>query len=360
MKQLREYHIPLGQLPTGPLNLISDVPGVTVGHSTIHQGNNHTGVTVILPGSGNPFQEKYTAAAYVHNGYGKTAGLPQIQELGVLETPIALTNTLNVGLVWDGLLDWVLEQCKRDSIHARSVNPVVGECNDSHINDICHRAVNFSHVREAIASAKAQFEQGAVGAGTGTLCYGFKGGIGSSSRQITVAGKPYTVGALVQSNFGAMKDLVLGGRPVGQEALTWAEQRHQAPPSEKDQGSIMTVIATDLPLSDRQLYRVIRRAGVGIARGGAYTGHGSGEIMLGFTTANRIPLEGEEISTQTILREDLLDGVFQAVAEAVNEAILNSMLWSPETTGLNGENYPSLRDFLDTGVLNSVPQWARR
>jgi D-aminopeptidase len=347
MKKIREYSIPLGGLPTGPRNQITDVPGVLVGHQTIHQGNNHTGVTVILPGEGNAFLNKYTAAGYVHNGYGKTAGLPQIQELGVLETPIALTNTLNVGLVWDGLLDWVLEQCRRDGVSVRSVNPVVGECNDSRINEIQHRAVNAQMVRAALDGASQDFEEGSVGAGTGTLCYGFKGGIGSSSRVLTIGGKTYTLGALVQSNFGAMKDFTLGGLPLGQEAVAWNAQREKSAGTEKDVGSIMTVIATDLPLSARQLYRVIRRAGVGIARSGSYTGHGSGEVMLGFTTANRVPAEGEPLLSQTVLHEDLLDPVFQAVAEAVNEAILSSMICSSETVGLNGQRFPSLRDFLD-------------
>jgi D-aminopeptidase len=224
---------------------------------------------------------------------------------------------------------------------------VVGECNDSRINEIQHRAVNAQMVRAALNGASQDFEEGSVGAGTGTLCYGFKGGIGSSSRVLTIGGKTYTLGALVQSNFGAMKDFTLGGLPLGQEAVAWNAQREKSAGTEKDVGSIMTVIATDLPLSARQLYRVIRRAGVGIARSGSYTGHGSGEVMLGFTTANRVPAEGEPLLSQTVLHEDLLDPVFQAVAEAVNEAILSSMICSSETVGLNGQRFPSLRDFLD-------------
>ena len=345
-KRIRAYGIHMGELPTGPRNQITDVPGVLVGHRTIHRGNNHTGITVILPGGDNCFLNKYTAACYVHNGYGKSAGLMQIEELGRLETPIALTNTLNVGLVWDGLLDYVLACCHRDGVEALSVNPVVGECNDCHINDIQTRAIAGEDVLAAIQNAGVDFEEGSVGAGTGTLCYGFKGGIGSSSRVLEIGGQRYTIGVLVQSNFGAMGDFVLNGNPIGQKALTWRARQGQQVEDQKDRGSIMTVIATDLPVSSRQLKRIIRRAGVGIARTGSYTGHGSGEVMLGFTTANRLPRGGQEILNQQILREELLDGAFRAVAEAVNEAILNSMVCSPETVGLKGQIYPSLADFL--------------
>ncbi len=347
-KRIRDYGVALGELSTGPLNQITDVPGVAVGHQTIHRGKNHTGVTVILPGPDNSFQRKYTAACYVHNGYGKSAGMPQIEELGVLETPIALTNTLNVGLVWDGLLSYVLERCREDRVEAHSVNPVVGECNDSRINDISNRVVTAEHVKLAIRRAGREFDEGAVGAGTGTICYGFKGGIGSASRVLRIGGGDYTIGVLVQSNFGAMKDFVINGKPLGRQILRRKAGQAQHLEGQKDQGSIMSVIATDLPVSERQLKRIIRRAGVGIARTGSYTGHGSGEVMLGFTTANRIPLDSQEILPQEVLREELLDNAFQAVAEAVNEAILNSMVCSPETVGLHGEIYPSLAEFLSS------------
>ncbi len=346
-KRIRDYGISLGELSTGPRNQITDVPGVLVGHQTIHRGGNHTGVTVILPGSDNSFLRKYTAACYVHNGYGKSTGLLQVEELGVLETPIALTNTLNVGLVWDGLLDYVLKRCRQDGVEVYSVNPVVGECNDSRINEIQNRAVTAQDVQAAIRQAGVDFEEGAVGAGTGILCYGFKGGIGSASRVLPIDGRTYTIGALVQSNFGAMKDFTLNGTPLGQKALAWRARQGQPVEVQKDRGSIISVIATDLPVSARQLKRMIRRAGVGIARTGSYTGHGSGEVMLGFTTANRIPAKGPDILPQQILREELLDGTFRAVAEAVNEAILNSLVCAPETAGLRGERYPSLADFLN-------------
>lgn len=343
-KRIRDWGLIPGRMLTGSRNAITDVPGVKVGHSTIHSGDNHTGVTVILPGSDNAFSNKYTAAAYVHNGFGKSAGLMQVQELGTLETPIALTNTLNVGVVWDAVCQFVLDECQRDGVTARSLNPVVGECNDSRINNIAHRAVTASHVTEAFEAASEDFEQGSVGAGTGTICYGFKGGIGSASRQLEFDGKSYTIGVLVQSNFGATTDFVLDGKPAGQRVLA-----HQAEMegSEQDKGSIMTIVATDLPLSHRQLYRVIRRAGVGIARTGAYTGHGSGEVMIGFTTANRISEEGEgAFLSQTILQEHLLNTAFLAAAEAAHEAILDSMVCAEGAMSLDNKYFPSLSEYL--------------
>lgn len=350
-KRIREFGVAVGRMPTGKRDKITDVPGVRVGHSTIKNEKDRTGVTMILPGPGNAFTDKFTAAAYVHNGFGKSCGLVQIDELGTLETPIALTNTLNVGLVWDAVAGYVIDQCKKEHVPALSINPVVGECNDCRINHIQERAVKAHHVLEAIENAGEDFLEGDVGAGTGTLCYGLKGGIGSASRIVEVGGKAYTVGVLVQSNFGATKDLVLDGRPVGEEVLKLLAKRkkegEETAASMADQGSIMTILATDLPVSHRQLKRIIRRAGVGIARTGAYTGHGSGEVMIGFTTADRIGMaDREKLLTRTILHEDLLDPAFQAAAEATHEAILNSMVCAGQATGIRGEVYHSLADLL--------------
>ncbi len=346
-KRIRDYGLIVGRMETGRRNKITDVPGVLVGHSTIKNETNHTGVTVILPGRDNAFVKKYTAASYVHNGFGKSCGLIQIDELGMLESPIALTNTLNTGLVWDALTEYVIGQCQEENVTVRSFNPVVGECNDASINRIQNRAVNREHVLEAIRCAGEDFAEGDVGAGTGTICYGLKGGIGSASRVLEVEGKNYVIGVLVQSNFGATEDFVLDGRPVGVEILKKKEELEQMASSDLDQGSIMTILATDLPLSSRQLKRIIRRTGVGIARTGAYTGHGSGEVMIGFTTANRIPpaKEGEVVS-QTILHEDKINPAFQAAAEAAHEAILNSMVCAGRTVGLEGQIYYSLAEFL--------------
>lgn len=355
---IETYQIPCGKLPRGPHNLITDVEGVRVGHCTLHEGENHTGVTVILPSeeaknrSRNVFVDKLVAAAYVHNGFGKTLGTVQIQELGILETPIALTNTLNVGLVHDALVGYTLEQCAADGVPCRSVNAVVGECNDSSLNDIAKRVVKEKHVRQAIAEARVDFEEGCVGAGTSTLCYGFKGGIGSASRVIELGGKSYTIGVLVQSNYGSTADFVVNGRPVGEEVLAMLKegkmpQRQQEGhfvPAQVDKGSIMTVIATDLPVTSRQLERVARRAGAGLARTGSFIGHGSGEIMLAFSTANVIREEEPVVNVKSV-REDWLDPAFRAVAEATNEAVLSSMLHAKTAYGLDGRVWYSLADF---------------
>ena len=355
---IETYNIPCGRLPRGPHNLITDVAGVRVGHSTIHEGNNHTGVTMILPSEGAPdrssnvFKDKLVAAAYVHNGYGKTLGTVQIQELGTLETPIALTNTLNVGLVHDALVGYTLEKCAADGTSCRSVNAVVGECNDSSLNDIGNRVVTAEHVKAAIETASVEFEEGCVGAGTSTLCYGFKGGIGSASRVIEIGDRQYTIGVLVQSNYGSTKDFVVNGRSVGEEVIAMLKEgkRPEAEkdgffvPAQVDKGSIMTVIATDLPVTSRQLERIARRAGAGLARTGSFIGHGSGEIMLAFSTANVIGGEEPFVDVKSV-REDLLDLAFRAVAEATNEAVLSSMLHAKTAYGLDGRVWYSLADF---------------
>lgn len=347
-KRIRDFGIVPGRLETGKRNKITDVPGVKVGHCTIKTEENHTGVTVILPGEDNAFAKKYTAAAYVHNGFGKSAGLVQIEELGTLETPIALTNTLNVGKVWDVMVDIVVEQCEKDGLEPMSINPVVGECNDSRINRIQKRAVGAAEVRQAFASVADDFEEGAVGAGTGTICYGMKGGIGSASRVIRIGEKEYTIGVLVQSNFGATEDFVLNGEAVGAKILDWKQEKDDMAASEEDKGSIMSILATDLPLTSRQLKRILRRTGVGIARTGGYTGHGSGEIMIGFTTENRIPSGTEEKLLQIqAIPEHVINRAFLAAAEAEQEAILNSMTAAERTRGLAGELYYSLAEYLE-------------
>ncbi len=378
-KRIRDYGIVIGRMRPGRRNAITDVPGVKVGQVTVKDETHRTGVTVIVPGADNAFTNKYTAAGYVHNGFGKSAGLVQIGELGTLETPVALTNTLNVGLVWDGLVQYTVDRCRAEGVKVTSVNPVVGECNDSCLSDITVRAVTQADVLAAIAGADEEFEEGDVGAGAGTVCYGLKGGIGSASRILKIGGKEYTVGVLVQSNFGSTVDLTIGGVPVGERILKLRKTKNDMAVSRQDQGSIMTVLATDLPVSSRQLYRIIRRTGVGIARTGAYSGHGSGEVMIGFTTANRVPKDaglgsvaggnGDAGSpaaaggsgcmggpataydsglllTQTVIHEDLINKVFQAAAEAANEAILNSMVCAERAVGLDGKIYYSLAEFL--------------
>ena len=320
----------IGRLPHGPRNLITDVPGVRVGHCTVDADGCHTGVTVVLPPCRNPFTSKLTAASCVFNGYGKTLGLVQVDELGTLETPIALTNTLNVGKVHDAMVSYMVELCRRDGIDLTSVNPVVCECNDSRISDIQRRPVGEREVLQAIESASADFAQGAVGAGRGTICYGLKGGIGSSSRQMEIDGEVYTLGVLVQSNYGASADLRVAALPEGL--------------AESDQGSIILILATDLPLSARQLKRVLRRTSVGMARLGSYIGHGSGEIAVGFTTAPR--QEAGSFTLQRALKEELMNLPFRAAGECAEEAILQSMLHAAPDVQRSGERVATLREHL--------------
>ncbi len=339
MKRIREYGIITGKLAPGPLNKITDVEGVLVGHATVNNSNNKTGVTVILPCKDNPFLRKLVAAAYIHNGFGKSQGLIQVEELGTLETPIALTNTLNVGKVHDALVDIMLEQCKIDGFEITSVNPVVGECNDSVLNKISDRVIGLEEVKAAVAGACGDFEEGAIGAGCGTVCFGLKGGIGSASRVFQIGGETYTLGVIVQSNFGSTENLMVGGMAVGKEIAKTTE------PSILDRGSIMTVVATDLPVTDRQLKRILKRAGVGLSRTGSYMGHGSGDIMIGFTTANRIPGRmDKELMSVNILKESSLERAFIAAAEATEEAVLNSLAMAKTTTGHKGNVVRSLTD----------------
>ena len=237
-KRIRDYGIRIGDHPAGALNKLTDVPGVRVGHYTVDTEEHKTGVTVILPCEENIFASRLTAAAFVHNGFGKTAGIPQIEELGTLESPIALTNTLNVGKVHDALVDYMVEQCERDGVELTSMNPVVGECNDASLNKITERVIGIPEVRAAIDGACRDFEEGDVGAGKGTTCFGMKGGIGSASRLVELDGKTYVVGVLVQSNFGKTKHFVLDGKPMGELLSGKIEE------ARKDEGSIMMVVGT--------------------------------------------------------------------------------------------------------------------
>ncbi|MEN1759547.1 P1 family peptidase [Anoxynatronum sibiricum] len=319
-KRLRNHGVEIGTLPTGPGNRITDVAGVLVGHATCDESPHQTGVTVVIPGVRNPFTEKYTAAVYVINGFGKSQGLVQIEELGALETPIALTNTLNVGRVHDALVTYMLQRCDQDGISPVSINPVVCECNDSRLNRIQDRVVSEAHVQKAIETASIDFDEGSVGAGRGTTAFGLKGGIGSASRVIRFDEKPYTLGVLVQSNHGCREDLMINGQKI---PLLSSEKAT----AEVDQGSIIIIVATDLPVSDRQLKRIIKRVGVGLARTGSYLGHGSGEIAVGFSTANPVHHHSSSDFMQvTMINENQIDRVFRAVVEATEEAVLNSMI----------------------------------
>ncbi len=353
-RRLRDLGILIGTLPTGNNNDITDVPGVRVGHSTIDTDRHKTGVTVILPHGQNLFTRKVTAAAHVINGFGKTAGLMQIQELGTLETPIVLTGTLNVGKMCDALVSYTIEQCEKEGHKCRSVNPVVGETNDGTLSAGMDRPAGEEHLRAAIAEAERlrwaeneTFAEGDVGAGKGTVCHGLKGGIGSASRVMDIDGRSYTLGVLVQTNYGCIEELRLDGLPVGRAVLDMIadEQRAAANPVEgqDDIGSIMIIVGTDLPLSELQLGRILRRATVGLARMGSHIGHGSGDVVIGFTTANE-RIEGDiPVRTYKALRDDLLECPFRAVAECVEEAIANSLVAADRVVGFDGENTVTVR-----------------
>lgn len=372
LNRLRTLGFALGTLPTGPRNLITDVPGVTVGHCTVDTDRQKTGVTAIIPAEGNLYARPLVAAVHVINGFGKTAGLMQVQELGLLETPILLTGTLNVGRVSDALVSEILEQCARDGIPCRTVNPVVGETNDGTLS--CHhdRPVGLAEVQAAIRSASADFAEGDVGAGKGTVCHGLKGGIGSASRVMEIYEseacpcRRFTLGVLVQTNYGCIEELRLDGLPVGRAVLellrrereSAASAEGQAPvlvegqtpvpvpvpvEGQDDIGSIMIVVGTDLPVTDRQLTRILRRATVGLARMGSHIGHGSGDVVLGFTTANRLEPGAEAIRHTEVLREDRLEIAFRAVAECVEEAIADSLLCADCVTGFNGTDVVTVR-----------------
>ncbi len=340
-KRIREYGINIGSITPGPLNKITDVEGVLVGHATIDNGRNKTGVSVIIPSQENPFLHKLTASAYVINGFGKTAGLIQVEELGELESPLALTNTLCVGRVQDALVGYVIDSCVGEGVEPLSLNTVVAECNDSYLNDITHRAVEEKHLLEAISTATRDFAEGDIGGGKGMSCHSLKGGIGSASRIVKVGDREYTLGVLVQSNHGLLPDLTIGGRSIGRDIQEVIQTHDRV-----DKGSIIIIIATDLPLTSRQLKRVCKRASVGMARVGSYIGHGSGEIVIGFSTANRRDHSGgDPIVEHTSLREDLMDLPFRGVGEAVEEAILNSMVCSSRVEGIRGTR-ESLTDFI--------------
>lgn len=339
---IREYGYRIGSGMPGKNNDITDIPGVTVGHKTIVDEKHRTGVTVVLPCEGNVFFRKPVAAAYALNGYGKTMGTIQLDELGILETPIALTNTLNVGKVADALVSYTIDRCRQSGKEVSSVNPVVGETNDCRINTITDRVVGEEDVLEAIAHAGKKIEQGDIGAGAGTVCFGLKGGIGSASRVFAFGGTEYTLGVLVQSNYGRMGDLVVAYEPLGRKI----EKEIHGELSE-DRGSIMIVVGTDLPLTARQLKRVIKRATVGMIRCGSYMGHGSGDVFIGFTNGNCTgDRDNHRIIDISAFPEDKMDLVFRLVGEASEEAILNSMICANAVIGQKGEMFHSLKEFL--------------
>lgn len=337
MIRARDLGLACGRLPTGPGNRITDVPGVLVGHETLIAGDLRTGVTAILPHGGNVFRDKPVAAAEVLNGFGKSIGLMQVEELGQLETPILLTNTLSVGTCGTALIRRAIAGNPDIGRETSTVNPVVGECNDGYLNDIQALAVTEGHAFAALDAAGADFANGAVGAGAGMSCFGFKGGIGTASRLVELDGVTHTLGVLLLANFGRAGDLRLpDGRVVG------PKDRGVAPP---ERGSVIVVFATDLPVDHRQLRRIIRRAGAGLAWAGSFWGNGSGDLSIGFTTANRIDHDAKaDTQSIRIMNENRIDAAFLAAAEATQEAVMDALAGAETVKGRAGHRRPGLRD----------------
>ncbi len=327
--RFRDLDIEIGVLRPGPLNAITDVPGVKVGQVTIIEGDHiRTGVTALLPHDGNLFQEKVPAAIHIGNGFGKLAGYTQVKELGNLETPIVLTNTLSVATAVNAIVGYTLEQ--KDNTQVRSVNAVVGETNDGYLNDIRGRHVKEAHVLQAIQTATGgKVEEGSVGAGTGTVCFGFKGGMGTSSRVLPEKSGGYTVGVLVQSNFGGV--LQVAGVAVGKQLGQYANSFKYAV-----DGSCMMVVMTDAPLSSRNLERLAKRAMLGLAKTGGIASNGSGDYVIAVSTAKecRIPYQTDQKTTTVpLLRNEGMTPLFLAVIEATEEAILNSLFAATDMSG---------------------------
>jgi D-aminopeptidase len=328
----RAMGIKIGVLPTGTFNAITDVAGVKVGQVTLIEGQNiRTGVTAILPHDGNIFQQKVPTAIYVGNGFGKLAGSTQVKELGTLETPIVLTNTLSVPTAADALIDWTLGQTGNEKV--RSVNPLVGETNDGGLNDIRGRHVKKEHILQALREAQTgAVAEGNVGAGTGTVAFGWKGGIGTASRKLPAKLGGYTVGVLVQTNFGGV--LQIDGVPVGEELGKYSFKESLDKSSD---GSCMMVVATDAPLDARNLERLAKRAFLGLARTGGIASNGSGDYVIAFSTANRVPHDTDQpTATFTLLHNDFVSPVFLAAIEATEEAIINSLFMAKTSTGNQG------------------------
>ncbi len=340
VKRARNYGINIGVMNPGKYNSITDVAGVRVGQTTIVKGDSiRTGVTAILPYEGNVFQQKVPAAIFIGNGFGKLSGSTQVNELGNLETPIILTNTLSVATAMDAIIDYTLHLPGNEKVF--SVNAVVGETNDGYLNDIRGRHVTEDDVLLAIKNADTGIvKEGSVGAGTGTVCFGFKGGIGTASRKLPPGLGGYTIGALVQTNFGGI--LQIDGVPVGKELnkFSFSDQLLN-----NVDGSCMIVIATDAPMDSRNLQRLAKRAFLGMGKTGGIASNGSGDYVIAFSTATslRVPYDSKEtILSAAILNNDNTSPIFMAAIEATEEAIINSLFAATTVTGINGNKAESI------------------
>jgi D-aminopeptidase len=346
--RLRDLGFGIGRFPPGPLNAITDVGGVRVGHTTLVEGDGplvvgegpvRTGVTAVVPNA-DIFGQRAVAGGFVLNGAGEVSGLTQVQEWGLLETPILLTNTMSVGKVSDAVVKWMTKKWPKIGVEEDVVIPLVGECDDSWLNDAVGRHVRSEHVYRAIEQAgSGPVAEGSVGAGTGLITCDFKAGIGTSSRRVEIEGHVYTVGILVQSNFGVMRSLRVDGAPVG-EVL---EASFAEPRRERNAGSIITVIATDAPLLSPQLVRVCKRAALGIGRIGSFAAHGSGEIVVAFSTANVVPRETSRMTANLeVLLDEACDPLYEATVECTEEAIVNALCMADEMRGPTGHVAPAL------------------
>ncbi|WP_321896169.1 DmpA family aminopeptidase [Paraburkholderia heleia] len=332
----------VGTLASGATGTIADVGGVRVGHCTLDAGDVQTGVTVLLPHAGDLFREKVPAGVCVINGFGKSIGLMQIEELGVLETPVALSNTFAAGALAQAQIRAALAANPQIGRGLPTVNPLVFECNDGYLNDIQALAVQEEHYLAACTAASADFARGSVGAGRGMSSFDLKGGIGTASRVVQAAGEPYTVGALVLANFGRLPMLTVSGVPVGRELAARAASSRAAQESEK--GSIIMLIATDAPLDARQLRRVSMRAAAGLARTGSVYGHGSGDIAMAFSTAYTLAHDAPTHALPPLLADSQLDPLFQASADCVEQAILDALWRAGTVQGRDGHVRLALRD----------------
>ena len=341
IRRARDFGLICGSLPPGPLNAITDVAGVTVGHQTLREAGALTGFTAVVPHPSDIFREKLRAGVEVINGFGKGAGLMQVAELGQIETPILLGNTFSVAAGIEALVGRALAANADIGRSTGTVNSVVLECNDGFLSDIRARHLTVADAEAALDGAKGgPVEEGAVGGGAGMSCFGFKGGIGTASRIVELDGRGFSLGVLVQANFGNAGDLVLpDGRRPGSAPTAAA--------ATPERGSVIIILATDLPLESRQLTRIAKRCAAGLARLGAFWGNGSGDIAVAFSTAGRIAHhESADIVPLGVLNENRIDLPFRAAAEATQEAVLNAMLAAPATAGRDGHHRPSLADRL--------------
>ncbi|HEY2028737.1 MAG TPA: P1 family peptidase [Myxococcales bacterium] len=365
----RELGLPLGRFRPGRWNALTDVAGVQVGHSTIIRGAGalkrgrgpvRTGVTAILPNERNIFEDRVVGGGFVLNGAGEVSGMTQLMEWGLVETPIFLTNTLSVGQVSDAAVEWMVEQYPGIGDEHDVLIPLVGECDDSWLNDVAGRHVKADNVREALNTAgSGPVAEGSVGGGTGMICCDFKAGIGTSSRKLPPAMGGYTVGILVMNNFGRMADLRVAGMPIG----PLLEPRYKAVAKRTvSYGSIIAVLATDAPLNSHQLGRISKRVALGIGRAGSIAAHGSGEIVLAFSTANKIPRTTQKLVYHLrVLVDQRLNPLYEAAIEATEEAILNSLCMARDMEGANGNFAPALplgevKDIVERSAFKMRPQ----